>query len=617
MMKRKWSKLIALLLVFGMIAAACGGGEDEDVAGTTTPAADTTAPPDTTTAPPTTVSPAPSTTATPEVGPTYGGRITLGLEAESVGLRPWEDAFSSNTINMTINVFDKLFELDADFQPTPWLASGISGNDDFSVWTMTVREGVVFHNGDPFNAQTVADMFPVQQTGAISGGFVSGSGLFSVEATGEFEVTYTLGSQPVDDAGEPDGDFVPISNSAFPAFLTLQPMGVVFHPGLAVSDSAGQAIMPVGTGPFVIASRDIDNETVMVRNNDYWMTDQQGNQLPYLDEIAFRPIPDEGTRLSSLVSGTVNAINSLRQGTIRDLRDVAESNNLTLLEFQGSNSGGGMFNVLMPPFDDVRVRRGLTHLNNQDSVIKALGGEGISLPGSQWFSPDSPWYSQAAADAYPQFDIAAGTALLQEYVDDPERSDGRDVGSSIQVELSCPPDPTLIAAMQVIEAVWTSTDLVDVELTQFDQATHINNAVGNVENGFVGIHQAHCWRVSDDEDPSTNLNSAFGPPTFAIAAETGIPFSGANVSNYWNPEMYALLQQAIQTDVFEERYDLYEQVMITLNEDVPIWFSGYTATVLAVAEGVTGLTGWVTPDGVLGAGVPASQGRWQYVQINN
>ena len=57
-----------------------------------------------------------------------------------------------------------------------------------------------------------------------------------------------------------------------------------------------------------------------MRNENYWNSDAEGNQLPYLDSIAFRPIPDEGTRLDAVLSGTVDAMQSLRQGTIRDAR---------------------------------------------------------------------------------------------------------------------------------------------------------------------------------------------------------------------------------------------------------------------------------------------------------
>lgn len=593
-MRATWLKLLALLLAFGMIAAACGDSDDGDSSTDTTAASteDTVAE---TTAPPTTAETAVETTE-PPVTVNYGGEITIGLEAEATGLRPWEDSCASPCYNMAISIYDKLFEIDSNFQATPWLAASSSANADFTEYVVTLRDGVTFHNGVELTAQTIADMYVIQLEGSQSSGSIAAAGITAVEATGDLEVTYTLGA----------------GNSAFLAYLTRAPLGMVFEPAAATADPEGFSNNPVGTGPFIMANRDVDNETTVSRNDSYWMTDSEGNELPYLDAINFRPIPDEGTRLSSLISGTTNAMQTLRQGTIRDARDAG---GLVLYEFQGNNVGGGMFNVLQPPFDDVRVRRGLTHLNNQDSVIDALGGTGISLPGSQWFSPDSPWYSEAARDAWPQFDIEGGTALVQEYVDDPARSDGLAPGTPLEVELSCPPDPTLIAAMQVLEAVWSSTGLVNVSLTNFDQATHINTALGTPDDGFVGSHNAHCWRWSSDDDPSLSLNSAFGAPTPALAEEFGVPFSATNFPNFFDADMYANLVAAINTDDFETRYDLYEQVNLTLADQVPVWYSGHTATMIATSEGITGFNGWTTPDGVLGAGFPAAEARYTFVRF--
>ena len=124
-------------------------------------------------------------------------------------------------------------------------------------------------------------------------------------------------------------------------------------------------------------------------------------------------------------------------------------------------------------------------MNSQEQVIEALGGTGISLPGTQWFSPDSVWWSEKVAEAWPQFDFEAGVETLTEYVNDPERSDGKAVGEPIDAELSCPPDPTLIAANQVVEEAYTASGLVNVTMTNYDQQTHISNALG-MDNGFIG-----------------------------------------------------------------------------------------------------------------------------------
>ncbi len=533
---------------------------------------------------------------------TFGGDVIVGLESEATGLRPWEDTCSAPCYNMMLSVYDLMVEARADGSYGGWLATDIVPNDDFTEWTMTLREGVVFHDGTPFNAQTVADMFVIQQTGAAAAGAIGSAGLESVTAVDDTTVVAGLNK----------------ANAAFPAVLPRLPLGAAFQPAAAAADPDGYSTDPIGTGAFVIESRDLDNATIFVRNDNYWMTDANGDQLPYLDSIEFRPIPDEGTRLDSLLSGTVNAMQTLRQGTIRDARDAAGSD-FTLYEHQGNNSGGGMFNVTVPPFDDARVRLGLNQMNNQEAVIEALGGTGISFPGTQWFSPDSPWWSQAVADAYPAFDYEAGQATLQEYIDDPARSDGKAPGESIDVELSCPPDPTLIAYMQVLEQLWSQSGVVNVSLTNFDQQTHINNALGAPPD-FSGTHGAHCWRWSDENDPSLSLNQNFGPPSPGVAEANGLDAALAsplNFHNYFSAEMYDNLVAATATDDFDERYALYEAVMLEAAEQAMLWYSGHTATMIATEADIIGLNTWVLPDGTLGIGFPSAEGRWVQVSIES
>jgi peptide/nickel transport system substrate-binding protein len=575
----------SVLLALALVAPACGGGEDNSAGGGSG---------DETIAEGEETEGATDTEGT-ESERLSGGTVVVGLEAEAVGLRPWADSCTSPCYNMMVTIYDKLMEINADGEYVPFLAESIEPNADFTTWTMTLRDGVSFHNGTELTAQTIADMFPIQQAGAAGSSAISGANLEAVEAVDDLTVEYILSSP----------------NSALPASLNQAGLGMPFDPAAAAADPDGYSTEPIGTGPFTMDTRDLDNETVVIRNPDYWQTDESGTQLPYLDEIVFRPIPDEGTRLDSLLSGTVDVMQTLRQGTVRDAR---EAEGIELYEFQGNNTSGGIFNTAIAPFDDVRVRRGLIMVNDQAAVTDALGGTGISLPATQWFSPDSPWYSEAAAEAYPGYDPEAGAALLQEYVDDPERSDGKAPGEPISVELSCPPDPSLVAAMQVGEQSWTSTGLVEVELTHFDQQTHINRALGAPPD-FVGDHGAHCWRVGGDLDPSLLLNFGFAPPDPATAQAIGLPgmVSPQNFSNYFDEELFQNLQAAIRTDDFDERKALYEAVMVKLAEDVPGWYSGHTATLIAAVPEVKGFDSWTTPDGDLGIGFPTAEARWHQI----
>ena len=584
MRQRRVVTALAIPLVLAFVAASCGSDDsssDTDTGGDTTEATTET---DTETETNTGAT-APEEVDTSVVEETeaavYGGTVTIGLESEATGLRPWEDSCSSPCYHIMRSIYDPLMDQVADGGYGPFLAESLEANEDFTVWTMKLRPDVTFHNGTPLTAQTIVDMFPIQQAGASGSSAIAAANLTGVAVIDDLTVEYTLSAPTV----------------AFPAALANAPLGFPFDPAVAAADSAGYSTNPIGTGPFVMSSRDIDNETIVERNPDYWYVDTDGNQLPFLDSISFRPIPDEGTRLDALLSGTTNAMMALRQGTIRDAR---EADGIELIEFQGNNSGGGMFNTAVAPYDDVRVRSGLNYMNDQERVIEALGGAGISLPTTQFFSSDSVWWTEQAADAYKTFDFEAGKALLQEYVDDPARSDGKAPGEKIDVVLSCPPDPTLIAAMQVLQQVWVGSELVDVTLTQFDQATHINNAVNDV-------HEAQCWRWGGEGDPSSSINPFVAPSDESVA----------NFSNYDDPEMQAWAAEASATDDFERRKELYGNIMTRVNELALIWFSGGTAVMIAHEPGIRGFNSWTLPDGTLGVGIaPEAQARWFQVFIS-
>jgi peptide/nickel transport system substrate-binding protein len=585
MRQRRVVSALAIPLVLAFVAASCGSDDsstDTDTDDTTTEETtedETESESEATT--PATAPDVDTSVAEETEEAVYGGSVTIGLESEATGLRPWEDSCSSPCYHIMRSIYDPLMEQVGEGGYGPFLAEDLTSNEDFTVWTMTLRPDVAFHNGTPLTAQTIVDMFPLQQAGAAGSSAIASSNLTSVTLIDDLTVEYTL-SKP----------FV-----AFPSYLAGAPLGFPFDPAAASADSAGYSTNPIGTGPFVMSSRDIDNETIVERNPDYWYVDANGNQLPYLDSISFRPIPDEGTRLDALLSGTTNAMMSLRQGTIRDAR---EANGIELIEFQGNNTGGGMYNTSIPPYDDVRVRSGLNRMNDQERVIEALGGNGISLPTTQFFSADNVWWTQEAADAYQSFDFEGGKALLQEYVDDPARSDGKAPGEKIDVELSCPPDPTLIAAMQVIEQVWTGSELVNVTLTQFDQATHINNAVSDV-------HKAHCWRWGGEGDPSASVNPFVAPSEDSVA----------NFPNYNDPEMQEWAAEASATDDFERRKELYGNIMTRINEEAILWYSGGTAVMIAHQPGIRGFTSWTLPDGTLGVGIaPEAQARWFQVFIS-
>ena len=451
-------RLFAVLAVLGLVAAACGGDDDDgggSGGGTTAPDEERPDPGD----------------------PVYGGSITVGLEAETNSWLPGSANFANPGINVALAIYDPMMRRDENGEHQPYLAQSLESNDDLTEWTLTLRDGVQFHDGTPLDADAVKTVFDdyIKADGSNLAGQVED--VESLEVVDDLTVVYRL-SQP---------------NAAFGDVLA-GAVGWVFSPTAAEAAGEDAGSRPVGTGPFVFGEWQRDNRLVLTKNENYW---QEG--LPYLDQIIFRPIPDEDTRIQSLASGDIDVIQSLRQSAIRQIRDIS---GVTSFEHIGNNSGSAIFNTGRPPFDDVRVRQAIAYALNQDDLIEVLGGTGLTPPHTQYFSPDSPWFSEAAAAAWPTNDPDEAARLLDEYTSDPNRSDGKAAGDPVTFQFDCPPDPSLIELSQVYQAQWGAVG-IQVNLNQVEQATHVSQAI-------AGDFDAKCWRVGSQDDPYRVFSDAFG-----------------------------------------------------------------------------------------------------------
>jgi ABC-type transport system substrate-binding protein len=162
----------------------------------------------------------------PAPKPQYGGTVVVGLEAEAVGMRPWEDTCANSCYTMVGQIFDPLLRQARSGDYLPYLAESIVPNDDFTVWTVTIRSGITFSNGKAVSAQTYEDMWPIQQGGSSAAGTIATAGLINVEATGDFTIDYTLSA----------------TNVAFPSFLSFATIGYVFDPEAAADSDPSTPI---------------------------------------------------------------------------------------------------------------------------------------------------------------------------------------------------------------------------------------------------------------------------------------------------------------------------------------------------------------------------------------
>jgi peptide/nickel transport system substrate-binding protein len=542
------ARMLWALVAAGLVAAGCGGGGDDDA-----DAAEPTG----------------ARTEKSEQGdPVYGGSITVGLEAETNSWLPGEANFANSGITVALAIYDPLMRRDADGVVRPYLAESMEPNDDLTEWTLTLRPGVTFHDGTPLDAQALKTIFDDYLKAPGSNLAADLEDVEEMVIVDDLTVTYRL-ARP---------------NSAFPDSLTLA-AGYPFSPTAAAAAGEDAGAHPVGTGPFVFESWERDSQLVVKKNPNYW---QEG--LPYLDEIVFRPIPDEDTRVSSLTSGDIDVLQTLRQATVSRVREL---DGVDSYEQLGNNTGVNIFNTTAPPLDDIRVRQALALAIDREDLIEVLGGTGLVPPSSQPFGQDDPYFSEAVDEAWQDADPETARELLEEYVNDPNRSDGKAPGEPVSFRYDCPPDPTLNELSQLYQAFWQAIG-AEVELRQVEQATHVSEAM-------AGDYQAKCFRMGVDRDPYPNLKSAFTEG------------SAANFTRFTHPDVDAALEELAASTDIDERKQLVEEIMLTVNEHYPVTYSGSTLAAVAVREHVKNLDGWTFPDGTPGSGVPGATVMWGHV----
>ena len=500
--------------------------------------------------------------------PTQGGSLAVGLEAESTGWSPWGDTLSPPGANVARAVYDTLADRDEEGQAQPFLAESIEPNDEFTEYVITLREGVEFHDGEPLDADAVvANINQHLEPGSVTSSAVAP--VEDVAAEDDLTVRITL-----------DGPHVAFAD------VLVGSVGMMASPASIEAETVSSE--PVGTGPFVFESWQRDQQLDVTRNEDYWQED-----LPYLDEISFRPIPDEDARLQSLFSGDIDAMQSLRQSIISQARD--RSDEFNLYEHVGNDSGATILNTAQPPFDDQRVREAWAYSLNQDELIEVLGGTGISPPARGLFNPESPWYVDEIDDLWPSEDLERAQAALDDYVDDPERSDGQEPGSPVTFDFDTQPDPSLLETSSVYQAQVGRIGM-EMNIETVEQAVHITEAV-------EGDYQAKIFRLGEEADPDWML-SYFAPE------------SPLNFTNFQSEELLQALGAARQNPDEDERRELYHQAQQIFAEEVPFTLTGHTASVMATDGSVFGVDDWELPDGSTGVGHPESVTRWHSVWLD-
>jgi peptide/nickel transport system substrate-binding protein len=279
-------------------------------------------------------------------------------------------AFAQSTLSF---IYSKLVrhQVGGDIHPgrfivEPDLAERWEELDD-TTYVFHLRQGVKWHNKPPVNgrelvAEDVKFTYDRFLTEKANGNRYLLDSVDRIEVVDRYTVKFIL--------KEPYVWF--ISVLAYPTSMWIIAPEVIQHYGDLKRPEAA-----IGTGPFLLERYEPNVKTVFTRNPDYYREGQ-----PYVDGVEWLVIPDESTGLAMYRTGQIDCgpgINwAVRQ---QDLDSLKKSHpHLRYQDFLSQSAGAITMRTDMPPFNDVRVRRAISHAIDRQALVEAVGGRGAPTP---------------------------------------------------------------------------------------------------------------------------------------------------------------------------------------------------------------------------------------------
>ncbi len=476
--------------------------------------------------------------------PKRGGTITVGLNSEIDGFLPSTNHFDNSGLTYANSVYDTLTMIAADGSAKPYLAKSVTPNPDLTVWTITLRPGITFHDGSPLNADVVLANIQSLQSSALTGQALKGV-VSSIAKVSDMAVAITC-SEPI---------------VAFPHYLATQ-VGYIVAMAQLESQSSTK---PVGTGPFSLVEWVPNDHMTVKRNPHYWRAG-----LPYLDGVTYRPIAQDQSRENSLKSRTIDLMVTRDPNAIRDLQDNSGFQVVRNPSVGQNDMDFVILNTTVDPTSDPLVRQALAHAIDVDQLVK-LFGAGIAKPNLSLFPPGSPY--RAADNGYPKYNLAKAKALVAQAA--PNH------GGSIKVSLATITDPRLLNEIQAIASMWELAGITTT-VSEVEQVTFIDNLV-------TGQFQAYTDEMFAATDP--DLNYVWMSPT------TANPPIALNFSRNKDDALEAALQRGRTTSDPTVRIQAYQEVDKRLSADLPYLWASQATWSLTGSNSVSNFNNLTLPDG--------------------
>lgn len=376
-----------------------------------------------------------------------GGDISFGLEAESTSYCLSKAQLAISGIQVAAAVYDTLTVPNAKGEAVPYLAKSVTANADNTVWTITLRDGVKFHDGTPVDAAAVKLNLDAWRgaPGAPNSGTLFPivlSFIQDVAVTDPSTVTVTMNT-PVSD---------------YDHYLYAEGRAGIMAPAqLNAGDDC--ATKMIGSGPFTLESYAQNEKTVVKKNPNYW---QKG--YPKADSITFVPVTDAAARGNQLQGGQLDVAHTTSAEQIDNIKNNAQLKSL----IQKPGYRELRYYIMLsdsPPFDDPVAREAFTSAIDRKKVNDISNKGEFELANSLM---DKGVAGSVKDAGYPKFDLKKAKKLVEQVK--------AKTGGSFDVVLGTTTDAENANEVQLVIEMLNKAG-INATISQQDQATLINKAL--------------------------------------------------------------------------------------------------------------------------------------------
>ena len=482
---------------------------------------------------------------TPTAG-TKGGTLRVAIVGEPPTLDEHQNT-TGVTLETTSPIYETLMAYDPSYQPQPMLAESMASSEDGLTWTIKLRQGVPFHNGEEMKAADVKAS--MDRWGQLSG---VGKKLYavtsSVDATDDYTVTVNL-----------TGPFgtLPIAMCNNSQNCSIYPKSVIDAGTLEPNEAV------IGTGPYKLTERKADAYIRMERFDDYAALEggpngYGGTKYAYADMIEFLPVPDMAARVAGLQAG--DYLMTMTGALSNDQYDVLNgSSGLTTVVNTPTEWPVFFCNWKSDLMSNLALREAVQAALNMEPMMQSAYGaaEFYNLnPGLMM--KQTAWYTEAGGDKY--------------NLNDPD-----------------------LAKQKLTEAGYDGTPIRFMSTQEYGYMYATSTvAVQQLEEvGFKIDHQVTDWATVIENRAKPEAWEMFVTGHGFVPDPSQISYvGGINVYPGWwsDPDSIDLSTQILQLSTFEERMPVWEQIQTNAYNQIPALKIGDGATISSYSDTIQGMT---------------------------